>query len=98
MSTPERSAEQIKIIFAKRSRRFYALNLLVLGLSVVILLVFKDEPYYPWVFGLTIPALLFWIFSADRFCLCPACEQVPRGREGLIAKPKQCAKCSVALS
>lgn len=98
MSESEYSAEQIKIIFAKRSRRFYALNLLVLGLTVVVLLVFKDDPYYPWVFGLSVPLLLLWIFNADRFCLCPVCEQVPRGREGLIAKPKQCAKCGVALS
>jgi len=97
MSATEFSAEQIRIIFAKRSRRFYLLNIVAIGLTLAILSVFRDHPQYPIIFGITIVAFLLWLFNADRFCLCPACEQVPRGAGGLIVKPKQCVKCGVAL-
>ena len=97
MQNEELSAEQIKIIFAKRARIFYLLNIIVIVVTIVVLAVARGSAHYPLVFGVTTFAFLLWIFNADRYCLCPACGQVPRGAQGLISKPKQCAKCGAVL-
>jgi len=96
---PEQSLshDEIKIIFATRARRFYFLNIAVMILSVSLLLYFREKAYYPWVFFLTTFGLSVWLFFADRFRLCPNCNQSPRGNEGLLRKPAHCASCGIAL-
>jgi hypothetical protein len=88
---------EIKKRFAKKATRFYIVNLIMSVIIGVALYQTKELGIYKEAFIPIIVVFLLWIFNIDKLYRCPACGQVPRGKEGLIYLPKNCIACGVEL-
>jgi hypothetical protein len=90
-------SQLIKREFLKKAKRFYIANVIVLVAIGVALYQTKALGFYKEAFIPIVAIFLLWIFNMDKLYRCPACNKVPRGKEGLIYLPKSCAACGVEL-
>tara|TARA_B110000967_G_scaffold132880_1_gene135675 strand:+ start:966 stop:1262 length:297 start_codon:yes stop_codon:yes gene_type:complete len=97
MSAKPMDAKEIKQRFAKKATRFYIVNFIMALVIGVGLYQAKVLGIYKEAFVPIIVLFLLWIFNIDKLYRCPACGQVPRGKEGLIYLPKNCTACDVEL-
>lgn len=88
---------EIKKRFAKKATRFYLVNFVMAVIIGVALYQTKAMGIYKEAFIPIIALFLLWIFNIDKLYRCPACGQVPRGKEGLIYLPKNCIACGAEL-
>lgn len=90
-------SQQIKQQFKRKAKRFYIANVVVLVSLGTALYQAKELGYYQQAFVPIVVLFLLWIFNMDKLYRCPACNAVPRGKEGLIYLPKRCVACGVEL-
>ncbi len=89
--------QEIKRLFKAKAKRFYIANVIVITLIGMALYKSKELGFYQLAFVPIVAVFLLWIFNMDKLYRCPACNAVPRGKEGLIYLPKTCVACGVSL-
>lgn len=90
-------SQVIKREFLRKTKRFYIANVIILVAIGVALYQAKALGFYKEAFIPIVAIFLLWIFNMDKLYRCPACNAVPRGKEGLIYLPKICAACGAEL-
>lgn len=89
--------EEIKRQFRQKAKRFYIANVFMMVAIGLALYQAKEQGFYKIAFVPIVVVFLLWIFNMDKLYRCPACGEVPRGKQGLIYLPKECVKCGVSL-
>ena len=97
VQSQSKTSEQIKREFARKAKWFYSANAVLAMLLAVAIYFSKHSQYQREAFIFIVVVFLIWIFNVDKIYRCPNCGGVPRGKEGLIYLPKQCAVCDVSL-
>lgn len=88
---------EIKKKFRAQLKVFYFINFMIFIFLLLSLYFSNKLGVYQNTF-IPICILFFvWIFNADKFYSCPACNGNPRGKNGLIYPPRKCSQCSVEL-
>lgn len=89
--------QEIKRQFMQKAKRFYVANIVMVVAIGTALYQAKELGFYKVAFVPIVIVFLLWVFNMDKLYRCPACGEVPRGKQGLIYLPKQCVQCGVEL-
>ncbi len=89
--------QQIKLQFAEKVKRFYAVNGVMIITIAMSLWAAKKWGVYQQAFIPIVFIFFIWIFNIDKLYRCPVCKKSPRGKQGLIHLPSRCTHCHTEL-